>query len=150
MCVTAWILGWLQHYPHKHIWQRQVSWLNDWLVGWMWACTSAYPPVCALSSSQLSHHPLLHPLAVSHDQFKHSQRVWAHCLSLQMCVWLGECVLALCSFVVPLQGQEWIAEIILSIALLDKWISVLSLMDPHKQYKRVFRHLLQRQQIDTQ
>ncbi len=86
----------------------------------------------ALSSGQLSHHPLLHPLAVSHDQFKHSQRVRAHRPALQVCVRLGECVLALLGLAVPLQGQEWIAEVILAITLLDERISVLSLMDTHK------------------
>lgn len=40
--------------------------------------------------------------------------------------------MALHGFVVPLQGQEWIAEVILSVALLDKSISVLSLSDLHK------------------
>lgn len=62
----------------------------------------------ALGSGQLSHHPLLHPPAVCHYQFQHSQRVWTHRPALQMCVRLGECLLVLCSFVVPLQGQEGI------------------------------------------
>lgn len=88
----------------------------------------------ALSSSQLSHHPLLHSLAVSHDQFKHSQRVRAHRPALQVCVRLREGVLTLLRLVVPLQSQEWIAEVILAITLLDESISVLSLTDKTQTY----------------
>lgn len=97
-------------------------------------CIAAYPPVSALSSSQLSHHPLLHSLAVSHDQFKHSQRVRAHRPALQVCVRLREGVLTLLRLVVPLQSQEWIAEVILAITLLDESISVLSLTDKTQTY----------------
>lgn len=94
---------------------------------------ASYPPVSALSSSQLSHHPLLHPLAVGHDQLKHSQRVWTHSLTLRVCVRLSKCVLALLRLAVTLQGQEWIAEVILAVALLNESISVLSLKDTKKQ-----------------
>lgn len=100
---------------------------------------ASYPPVSALSSSQLAHHPLLHPLAVSHNQFKHSQRVWPHRPTLLVCVRLGECVLALRGFVVTLQGQEWIAEVILAVALLNESVSVLSLADTHR-HKIHHRH----------
>lgn len=88
-----------------------------------------YPPVSALSSSQLSHHPVLHPFAVSHDQFKHSQRIRAHRSALLVGVMLGKCVLSLRRFAVPLQRQEWITEVVLAVALLDESISMLSLMD---------------------
>ena len=98
----------------------------------------------ALSSSQLSHHPVLHPLAVSHDQFEDSQRVRAHCPTLQVCLMLGECALALRGLVVPLQRQERIAKVVLAVALLDESISVLSLIDTQKHtthiYHFVFKH----------
>lgn len=90
---------------------------------------ASYPFVSALGSTQLPHHPLLHPLAMSHDQFQHSQGVWAHRPALQVGVRLGEHVLALLGLAVPLQGEEWIAEVILAVTLLDKSISVLSLMN---------------------
>lgn len=85
-----------------------------------------------LSSSQLSYHPVLHPFTVSHNQFKHSQRVWAHPPTLLVCVRLGECVLALRGFAVTLQGQEWIAEVIPAVALLNESISVLGLIDTQR------------------
>lgn len=50
---------------------------------------------------------------------------------------LPDCGLALCGFFVPLQGQEWIAEVILPIAVLDKLISVLGLRTHNKYVELV-------------
>lgn len=131
------LLGCLQHCPHTQLCKadRRAEKLTECARACAQVCTLCvpYPPVSALGSTQLSHHPLLHPLAVSHNQFKHSQRVWAHGPTLLVRVRLGECVLPLRGFVVTLQGQEWIAEVILAVALLNESISVLSLVDTHRQ-----------------
>lgn len=103
---------------------------------------ASYPFVSALRSSQLSHHPLLHPLAMSHDQFQHSQGVWAHRPALQAGVRLGEHVLALLGLAVPLQGEEWIAEVVLAVTLLDKSISVLSLINTQAHSTCVMCHFI--------
>lgn len=97
-----------------------------------------YPSVSALSCCQLSHHPFLHPLAMGHDQFQYSQRIGAHSLPLQAPMSLCECVLVLCCFAVPLQGQKWIAEVILAITLLDESIFVLSLKNTDNWFLQFF------------
>lgn len=68
---TGWVLGWLQQHCNVQIQGRWAGEFTEYVKasthGCIWACIASYPFVPVLSSSQLPHHPLLHPLAVSHD-----------------------------------------------------------------------------------
>lgn len=84
----------------------------------------------ALDCSQLSQHPLLHPLTVSHDQFDERQGIRA-CVPVPllgvMTVMLRGGALTLFALTVSLQSQIRITEVVVSISFLDEGVSVLSL-----------------------
>lgn len=91
-------------------------------------CT--HPPVPALCCSQLGQHLLLHSPAVAHHQFENHQRVGGRGRTGLILVRASG------GLTVSLQGQEGVAEVVATVALLDEQLFTLGLLKRGKGDKR--------------